>query len=248
MRRKFSCNHLTHTLILASIKVEFSIADINNMTEELDDLEDEDVALDDEDLEPPAGANRRNINHPPKGGKIDVVPEDSIAPADLAARGEETESPTLADEDSPLSVPINLQITITKPNGGALQIHARADDGMIQIGQVSYYPSAKLADSDTPEAAKEAASLYPGPPFGNLDADLGSMMERYIDERGINADLALFLPEYVDYKEQREYVQWLQSKSYLLGNLFVHSDSLQMLRNSSMLEPHRAMACFTISF
>ena len=202
------------------IKVEFSIADINNITEELDDLEDEDMSLEDEDLEPPTSSDRRNINQPPKSGKIDVAPEDSVAPADLASRGEETDAATLADEDGPLSVPINLQITITKPGAGALQIHARADDGMIQVGQVSYYRSAKLADSDTPEVAKEAASLYPGPPFGNLDADLCSMLERYIDERGINADLALFLPEYVDYKEQREYVQWLQSTYHHLTTCF----------------------------
>ena len=40
------------------------------------------------------------------------------------------------------------------------------------------------------------------------------MLERYLDERGVNSQLATFVPDYVDYKEQREYVQWLESKSF----------------------------------
>jgi complement component 1 Q subcomponent-binding protein len=55
--------------------------------------------------------------------------------------------------------------------------------------------------------------VYAGPPFGNLDSDLQAMLERYLDERGINAQLATFVPDYIDYKEQREYVQWLESES-----------------------------------
>lgn len=34
-------------------------------------------------------------------------------------------------------------------------------------------------------------------------------MEQYLDVRGINTALALFVPEYIDVKEQREYLGWL---------------------------------------
>lgn len=38
------------------------------------------------------------------------------------------------------------------------------------------------------------------------------MLERYLEERGINTALALWVPEYIDFKEQREYLDWLSSK------------------------------------
>lgn len=56
--------------------------------------------------------------------------------------------------------------------------------------------------------------MYLGPPFGNLDEDLQVILERYLDERGINTALALFVPDYVDYKEQREYVTWLNGMCF----------------------------------
>jgi len=141
-----------------------------------------------------------------RGGKIDVMPEDSIAPADRAEEGDAD-----AEEMGP-SFPLNLHITITKPNKGATEIRAVARDGAIEIDNVGYFQKAELIEAKTPDLIREAQSVYAGPPFTNLDPDLQAMLERYLDERGINASLATFLPEYVDYKEQREYVQWLESK------------------------------------
>ena len=42
--------------------------------------------------------------------------------------------------------------------------------------------------------------------------DLQVLLERYLEERGINTALALWVPEYIDFKEQREYLDWLASK------------------------------------
>jgi complement component 1 Q subcomponent-binding protein len=53
--------------------------------------------------------------------------------------------------------------------------------------------------------------MYAGPPFGNLDEDLQVLFERYLDERGINTSLALFVPDYIDFKEQKEYLSWLEN-------------------------------------
>lgn len=36
------------------------------------------------------------------------------------------------------------------------------------------------------------------------------MLERYLDVRGVNTALALFIPDYIDVKEQKEYLGWLQ--------------------------------------
>lgn len=83
---------------------------------------------------------------------------------------------------------------------------------MIVIDNVFYHQTAKLATEDSVEADWERRGAYGGPPFGNLDEDLQVIMERYLDERGINTALALFVPDYIDYKEQKEYISWLKSE------------------------------------
>jgi len=115
------------------------------------------------------------------------------------------------DDDPEPTFPARVNVTIEKPNSGALQIEAIAQDGMIVIDNVFYHRSTRLANAQTAEADWERRGIYAGPPFGNLDEDLQVLLERYLDERGINTALALFVPDYIDYKEQREYVQWLES-------------------------------------
>ena len=170
--------------------------------EEVDEY-DEDTALADEDYEQP----KRTINQSGvKGGSVDVVPEDSIAPADREGEAEEDGAPS-----SP-SYPLNLLITINKPGDQALVIRAVARDGTIATEHINYYPKSSLIDPISPEDTTESSSLYSGPPFENLDTDLQLMFENYLEERGINAEMANVLPYFVEWKEQREYVDWLSSK------------------------------------
>ena len=84
---------------------------------------------------------------------------------------------------------------------------------MVVIENVYYHANAALADETTADAAFARKAAYSGPPFGNLDEDLQVLLERYLDERGVNTALALFVPDYIDFKEQREYLSWLSSKS-----------------------------------
>ena len=145
-------------------------------------------------------------------GNLNVATEDSVAPADRheladdedAAAGEQSQNP---------AYPAAVHVTITKPGKGAIQIATNAQDGIIVIENVYYYPKAELAEAETPEADFARSNIYAGPPFQNLDPELQSMLERYLDESGINEQLASFVPDYADHKEQREYVQWLESKS-----------------------------------
>jgi complement component 1 Q subcomponent-binding protein len=165
---------------------------------------DEDGALADEDYEQP----KRTINQAgTKGGKVDVMPEDSIAPTDREGEVEE------GTRSAGPSYPLNLLITITKPNGQALVVSAVATDGTITTEKINYFPHSKLIDPQTPEDTTESHSLYAGPPFENLDTDLQLMFDTYLEERGVNAELATVVQAYVEWKEQREYVDWLQSKS-----------------------------------
>lgn len=204
------------------IRLSFSIADLDAMNQDPDQLAD-DRALEDEYGEDiptdtqSGGANTKGaVNQGrTKGGNIAVAPEDRIAPADR---------PELADDDAPESEEgseepnfvVTVNVTIEKPGKGCIQIDTSAQDGMINIENVHYFKKGELADAQTAELNWSKRNLYAGPPFGNLDEDLQVLLERYLDERGVNTALALFVPDYVDFKEQREYLSWLSNlKSFV---------------------------------
>jgi complement component 1 Q subcomponent-binding protein len=59
------------------------------------------------------------------------------------------------------------------------------------------------------EALSQRSNQYSGPPFEQLDEDLQSMLDDYLGVRGISSNLANLVPDYVDVKEQKEYLGWL---------------------------------------
>lgn len=151
-----------------------------------------------------------------KGGNIAVAPEDRVGTAHDPATSDDSDSddgsmPT--NEDDEPTFPARVNVMIEKAGKGTLQIETTAQDGEIVIDNVFYFKDAELADAKTAELDWKRRNLYEGPPFGNLDEDLQVLLERYLDERGVNTALALWVPEYIDFKEQREYLDWLASKS-----------------------------------
>ncbi len=89
---------------------------------------------------------------------------------------------------------------------------------MVIIDNVYHYVDAAHAHAKTANKVHERQDLYVGPPFGNLDEDLQVLFERYLEERGINSVFALFVPDYIDMKEQKEYIRWLENvKSFIEG-------------------------------
>lgn len=138
-----------------------------------------------------------------------VAPEDSVSPADR--EGEENEGPDGGQEPS---FPAHISVTVERPGKGALQFETVAQDGLIAVDSIYYYKDPKHLDPKTSEQEAQADHLYTGPPFGNLDEDLQVLFEKFLDERGINTTMALWVPEYIDYKEQKEYLHWLTSKLF----------------------------------
>ncbi|KHN93811.1 glycoprotein suaprga1 [Metarhizium album ARSEF 1941] len=166
------------------ITVSFSISDITNY-----DPYSEDAALEDEELEESLESPDKQAMH----------------------KAEETdEADELNDE---VAAPINLSIVVEKPGktDGALNIDATAQDGNIVVDNMFFYEDAKVAKVESPESAHKRADVYPGPPFGSLDEDLQVLMERFLEERGITQAMAVFIPDYVDVKEQKEYLRWLSN-------------------------------------
>ncbi|KAL6721226.1 Mitochondrial acidic protein mam33 [Lecanora helva] len=204
-----------------NIRVTFSIADLNAMEETPEDYG-EDKALYDEDpgqipdSAQSGGANTKGINQAggrTKDGNINIAPEDRVAPADREELMDD-ESAAADNEDgenAEPSFPARVNVVIEKKGQGSMQVETTAQDGEIVIDNVYYYKEGGLADAKTAEAAWKRKHLYEGPPFGNLDEDLQVLLERYLDERGVNTALALWVPEYIDFKEQREYLNWLSN-------------------------------------
>ncbi|KAI0468153.1 mitochondrial glycoprotein [Xylaria cf. heliscus] len=129
----------------------------------------------------------------------------------------EAEEESLEDEDMENPVPCRINVVIEKPNQGALNIEALAQEGNILVENFYYYKDAKMAHSSSPEAVHGAEDVYPGPPFSSLDEDLQLMIERYVEERGITPAMAIFVPDYIDLKEQREYQAWLKNVKNFVG-------------------------------
>ncbi|KAK3321651.1 mitochondrial glycoprotein [Apodospora peruviana] len=178
---------LTRTYGNEKITVSFSIADLHNYDP---DMYEEDNALADEEVE----------------GKKE-------AENDLAA---EADGENFEEETTDNPVRCSLNVVVEKPGKGALSIEAIAEDGAIVVENVYFYKDPAMARAADPSAAHAAQAVYPGPPFGTLDEDLQVLMERYLEDRGINQELALFVPDYMDLKEEKEYLAWLKNvKSFV---------------------------------
>ena len=205
-----------------SIRVSFSIADLNAMDQDADEYGDDKALYDEDPTDAPesaqsGGANTKGAINAgrTKGGNINIAPEDRIAPADREELMDDESPASDEDPNSEPSFPARVNVMIEKPGQGTLQIETMAQDGGIAIDNVYYFKDARLADAKTAELDWKRKNVYAGPPFGNLDEDLQVLLERYLDERGVNTALALWVPEYIDFKEQREYLNWLSSKLHV---------------------------------
>jgi len=196
---------LTRTFNDEKIRLTFTTADLNSNTAGEELVEDE--AFDDVDMDAQSGgANTKGAINQGKtpDGNIRVAPEDRISPADR----EELEDDY---EDGNQGFPARASITIERPGKGAIAIEATAQDGDFLIEDLYYFPQSDLADPATAEKDWSRRTLYTGPPFNNLDEDLQILLEKYLEERGINTRLAIFIPDYIDHKEQKEYIRWLNN-------------------------------------
>lgn len=84
-----------------------------------------------------------------------------------------------------------------------MTIDAQAVDGDFNIENISFYKDPKLATELTAEADWARRGLYIGPQFETLDEAVQAQFESFLEERGIATDLALFIPNFAEFKEQR---------------------------------------------
>jgi complement component 1 Q subcomponent-binding protein len=205
------------TMLSHRIRVTFSISDLTNDSLQDEYRQDEDRALYDDEAEPQhmdtqsGGANTKGAVNAGRtsGGNIRVEPEDRVAPADRPELDDEAHF----DEEAAPAFPSRVNVRVTRDGKqGAVMIEATAQDGEILIENVYYFADAAQADPESVDSEWKRRAVYAGPPFGNLDDELQVLLERYLEERGVDVRMANFIPEYIDFKEQKEYLRWLQSK------------------------------------
>lgn len=74
----------------------------------------------------------------------------------------------------------------------------------------------RCAFTDHHAVSPALMAMDPSTQFSNLDESLQAEFEGFLEERGIDSGLALFCVDLVEYKEQREYMRWLdQVKSFV---------------------------------
>ncbi|KAF2758269.1 mitochondrial glyco protein [Pseudovirgaria hyperparasitica] len=189
------------------ITVTFSILDL---VEEDPDSYEQDEMYDEEDLDmegQSGGANTKgsaNVGST-QDGNIKVAPEDRVSPADRPEL-EEDEFPEQAR-----SFPARITVKIERPGKGAVSVEATLSDGETIIDNIYYYEDAALATPKSADKEWARRDLFAGPRYSSLDPNLQTSFEQYLQERGINERMAIFIPDYIDFKEQREYGRWLNN-------------------------------------
>lgn len=105
--------------------------------------------------------------------------------------------------------PIRANIIVEK-TAGALSIESVIQSNLLLVENVTPYESAEVALANTADADFKRRSIYQGPAFANLDENLQSALEQYLESRGIDAGLASFISDYANVRENSEYILWLK--------------------------------------
>lgn len=141
---------------------------------------------------------------------MDDLTDDALS--DEAAYQQQNQGQLEGEDDIlPPTFPARLTIAIEKPANGALLIQAVIQDGDLQVEEISHFKDAETAHAQTAEKDWTRQSLYAGPPAENLDPELIAFWGRYLEERGLNVEFQTMVTDYIAYKEQKEYVSWLEN-------------------------------------
>ncbi|KAG2449584.1 hypothetical protein HYH02_005117 [Chlamydomonas schloesseri] len=89
-----------------------------------------------------------------------------------------------------------------------LLFECESDGNSVNINHVSLEPKEGLASE----------SMYSGPVFDELDDNLQGQFAKYLEERGITAELGEYLRFLIYDKEQREYQNWLSEVEKFVGS------------------------------
>lgn len=140
---------------------------------------------------------------PPAPFKLTETPGDTLITLTRTFKDEEVtvdlhvNNQPAADEETS-SVVFNVAVT---KGDKSLVFECESDGTEVTINHVSYEPKGGI----------EQESVFTGPVFEELDESLKSHFLKYLEERGVTADLGEYLRFLIYDKEQREYAAWLKN-------------------------------------
>ncbi|CAK5274496.1 unnamed protein product [Mycena citricolor] len=139
--------------------------------------------------------------------------------ADLQTVDESPENEMEEEEEEPETpTELRVRVTFSKSNApGAMTADFYCSNGVLQPANVSYYADSETGTGLTMDADFTRRLLYNGPVFETLDAGLQEQFDAFFRERGIDEALGVFIPEYAQWKEQREYIAWLEGVHKFVG-------------------------------
>ena len=108
----------------------------------------------------------------------------------------------------------NVNVVVSKDSDGSsvcLELLMNMQEGTFFVDSVTPFASKDAALSESADAQLHRELVYHGPPFSNLDEELQESIEVYLESRGVTEELASFISTYSEYKENNEYIQWLEN-------------------------------------
>lgn len=116
------------------------------------------------------------------------------------------------EDDEEMARPVRFSVTVTKA-GKTLVFTCLSEDAMLKIQSV-------VTTTEDAETVSRTGSIdksrYQGPEFTELAEDLQDAFHDFLNEIGVDEDVAVFASMYSDFREELEYVKFLEDAQTVL--------------------------------
>jgi complement component 1 Q subcomponent-binding protein, mitochondrial len=122
------------------------------------------------------------------------------------------------EEEEENAAQVRFTVTLTKAGKSLIIVCLSTPDVSIDIQSATTVPAQDHVTADKDTGFSVSPNHYQGPEFGDLAEDLQDAFYSYLKEDlGVTSDVVSFITMYCDFKEQTEYVQFLEDAQKLLA-------------------------------
>eukprot|EP01012_Entosiphon_sulcatum_P000321 TRINITY_DN100508_c0_g1_i1.p1 TRINITY_DN100508_c0_g1~~TRINITY_DN100508_c0_g1_i1.p1 ORF type:complete len:228 (-),score=44.96 TRINITY_DN100508_c0_g1_i1:118-780(-) len=162
------------------------------------------------------------ITEPPRPAhfKIHEAPGSVLVKATRTVKGEDitvqyTVPKDLAvDENEQTVIPVDIIVRKAGRGGLEFQCTVEHQDGspVLIVQRFAHFDEAHAATlvDETAEADYQRDLRYGGPLLADLESDLQEAIAEFLEQRGVNDDIAVWVWDHVRVKENKEYVRWMK--------------------------------------
>ncbi|KAJ1762719.1 Mitochondrial acidic protein mam33 [Coemansia sp. RSA 1935] len=119
-------------------------------------------------------------------------------------------------DDTPEDFAIGFTATISKNSTDMLFLELESNEGEVGVNHMRFLSNKDVSDISGMDLEWVRQKAYCGPLFGQLSDDLKENIDAFLAERNIDTGLTLFMQDYIEHKEQSEYLNWLRKfKSFV---------------------------------